>query len=230
MSGSGRAGNGRGNNRKHHLFRRREKENDAWQENSSSESGASHNNDINRNDNAQRDSGGGQLAGRAFDRKNNNKGQQNSFPRHGNNRGKTPEESQNRQNRGLPRRSSENPRSEKPSFVERPKWVPPVINSDPLPVPECPWCGKPIRDISSAIADKDTGAPVHFDCVAARIAGTENLEKGESISYIGAGRFGIVSFGRAEGHDFKIRKIIEWENKDNRAEWRTDISEHYSVT
>ena len=80
------------------------------------------------------------------------------------------------------------------------------------------------------MADKETGVPVHFDCVAARIAVTESLEAGELVSYIGAGRFGVINFSGAENHDFKIKKIIEWENKDIRADWRSKISDHYSIT
>jgi hypothetical protein len=73
--------------------------------------------------------------------------------------------------------------------------------------------------------------------VAAKIAQEEILERGDAVTYIGGGRFGIVYFGGAETHSkggdgkiFKIKKIIEWENKDNRAEWRSTISDHYSVT
>jgi hypothetical protein len=109
------------------------------------------------------------------------------------------------------------------------------MSVEPLPVPDCPWCGKPIRDFASAIADRDTGLPVHFDCVAARIAREEKLEKGDTVAYIGGGRFGVVhasgiSGKGGEGKFFTIKKIIEWENKDNRAEWRSTISDHYSVT
>jgi hypothetical protein len=86
------------------------------------------------------------------------------------------------------------------------------------------------------MTDKETGLPVHFDCVAAKIAQEEKLEKGDTVTYIGGGRFGIVCFGSGiparggEGRTFKIKKIIEWENKDDRAEWRSTISDHYSVT
>jgi hypothetical protein len=133
------------------------------------------------------------------------------------------------------KRGSENVRGERTSHAERPKWIPPKINTEPLPVSDCPWCGKPIRDISSAITDKDTGNPVHFDCVTARISFGEKLEKGESVAYIGGGRFGIVSFGSpgasaAADRNFTIKKIIEWENNDKKAEWRSAISDHYSVT
>ena len=134
------------------------------------------------------------------------------------------------------KRSGEYARGKRALFFERPKWVPPKVNTEPLPVHDCPYCGKTIRDISQAISDRDTGVPVHFDCVTARIAGGESLEKDDTVTYLGGGRFGIVSFGGKDSHsrtgssDFKVKKIIEWENKDKRAEWRSIICEHYSVT
>ena len=137
-------------------------------------------------------------------------------------------ENQQRQNRGGSKRNNDN---------SRPKWHPPRINPETLPPSDCLYCGKPIRDMTSAMADKDTGKPVHFECVTSRIAFGEKLEKGESIVYIGGGRFGVVSFdstreshGKAEGRDFKIKKVIEWENKEIKAEWRSVICDHYSVT
>jgi len=140
-------------------------------------------------------------------------------------------------NRGnFPKRGGENAREDRVGFIERPRWIPPKISTEPLPVSTCPWCGKPIRDMSSAIADKDTGVPVHFDCVTARIAFGEKLEKGETVAYIGGGRFGIVSFGsgfsqnKTDYGDFTIKKIIEWESKDKRADWRAIICDHFSVT
>jgi hypothetical protein len=87
------------------------------------------------------------------------------------------------------------------------------------------------------MTDRETGAPVHFECVAAKISGEENPEKGDTVTYIGGGRFGIVRFGGSEargrgedGRSFTIKKIIEWENKDTRAEWRSEVSDHFSVT
>jgi hypothetical protein len=114
---------------------------------------------------------------------------------------------------------------------ERPRWTPPQLLTDPLPVPDCPWCGKPIKDIAAAIADKDSGAPVHFECIIARLSEQEQLEKGESIAYIGGGRFGIIHYAYPQNSgSFTIKKIVEWENKDSRAEWRGNISDHYSIT
>ena len=220
MSGSGKAGNGRGNNRRR-SFKHTPQESEFYLKGNGV---TPKNNNPPDNDTSRRN--------RAFHKKNHNR-LQNS-------------ENQNHQNRATAVKKNGEPWTEKVSLAERPKWVPPEMNTEPLPVPDCPWCGKPIRDISSAIADKDTGVPVHFDCVAAKIAGGENLENGDMISYIGGGRFGIVCFGSStqasgtpagaagrgspsEFRDFKIKKIIEWENKEKRAEWRSLISDHYSV-
>jgi hypothetical protein len=103
--------------------------------------------------------------------------------------------------------------------------------TEPLPAPDCPYCGKPIKDITSAVGDKHSNIPVHFDCILARVAKDEILEKGDSVAYIGGGRFGIVHFyGSQTIPVFKIKKIMEWEDKENRAEWRKTISDYYSVT
>jgi hypothetical protein len=116
-------------------------------------------------------------------------------------------------------------------IYERPKWTPVKPPSDPLPSPNCPICGKPIKDIAAAVNDKNSGEPAHFDCVMAKIAEFEPLEKGDTLSYIGGGRFGVVHFnGPQETRNFQIKKILEWEDKDNRAEWRRHIADYYSVT
>jgi hypothetical protein len=128
-------------------------------------------------------------------------------------------------------------------LFDRPKWAAPQLSSEPIPHPDCPYCGKPIRDMSTAIADKDSGEPVHFECVAARIAQGESLEKGDMVVYLGGGRFGVVHFpgiirdalrGRKSGDDyetknFQIKKIFEWEDKENRSPWRKNIEDHFSV-
>ena len=116
-------------------------------------------------------------------------------------------------------------------FIERPRWVPPKPPAVSLPSAVCAWCGKPIKDISAAICEPDTGKPVHFDCVINRIIEGEVLETGDAVSYIGGGRFGVIHFNNPpDTRDFKIKKIFEWENKENRADWRVTISDYYSVT
>jgi len=119
-------------------------------------------------------------------------------------------------------------------------WTAPVLPVNPITTPECPWCGKQITDIATAISDKDTGLPVHFDCVLAKIteewknmkqaAVTEKAEANESVCYIGGGRFGVVQYdNRPGGGSFIIKKIFEWEMKDS-SEWRRPISEYFSIT
>jgi hypothetical protein len=115
-------------------------------------------------------------------------------------------------------------------FFDRPRWTPPQINAEPIPTPDCPLCGKPIKDMAAAITDKLSGAPIHFDCAIARIADGENLETGDTITYIGGGRFAVIHFPNPQDtRSFKIKKIFELENKDSRADWRINISDHYSV-
>jgi hypothetical protein len=100
-----------------------------------------------------------------------------------------------------------------------------------MPVHECSWCGKPINDISTALSDKNTGRPVHFDCVISRIVEMETLENHDCICYIGGGRFGVVHYNNPpDTRNFTIKKILEWENKDNHFEWRQSICEHFSLT
>lgn len=93
----------------------------------------------------------------------------------------------------------------------------------------CPQCGELITDIASAVADKSTGKPLHFECVMSRLSETEPVGRNEKICYIGQGRFGILYFEnpRDQRH-FTIKKIIEWEARDKRIEWRDEMSGLYS--
>jgi hypothetical protein len=117
-------------------------------------------------------------------------------------------------------------------FVERPKWVPPPKQPAPsLPAISCVWCGKPIDDMSTAVTEPASGKPVHFDCAINHIIEEEVLERGDTVSYIGGGRFGVIHFNNPpDTRDFRIKKILEWENRENRSEWRTAISDYFTVT
>jgi len=114
---------------------------------------------------------------------------------------------------------------------DRPQWTAPVLPANPITTPDCPWCGKQIKDITTAICDKESGKPVHFDCVLARITETEKLELNDGVCYIGGGRFGIVHYNNPpDTRNFTIKKIFEWEAKENNNEWRRSISEYFSIT
>jgi hypothetical protein len=115
---------------------------------------------------------------------------------------------------------------------ERPHWTAPVLPVDyQIITPDCPWCGKQIKDVTCAIADKETGRPVHFDCVLGRVTDMVSLEVNDAVCYIGGGRFGIVHYNNPPDlKDFSIKRIIEWEVKDNSNDWRMPISEYFSIT
>jgi hypothetical protein len=130
-------------------------------------------------------------------------------------------------------RTTAAPRYDKSGAFDRLRWTAPKLNTDPIPVSNCAFCGKPITDLHAALTDRKTGEPVHFDCVISELAEHETLGDGDVISYIGGGRFGVVHFnnsGRGETGAFTIKRIVEWEDKENRAEWRGVIADHYSVT
>jgi len=118
------------------------------------------------------------------------------------------------------------------SMHERPQWTAPVLPANYQSItPECPWCGKQIKDVNCAIADKETGRPVHFDCVLARVTDMVSLETNDAVCYIGGGRFGVIHYNNPPDiKDFVIKRIIEWEVKDNSTDWRMPISEYFSIT
>lgn len=93
----------------------------------------------------------------------------------------------------------------------------------------CPKCGEAITEISSAIADKSTGKPMHFECVMSQIAESETVGQNEKICYIGQGRFGVLYFENPrDQRKFTIKKIIDWEQRDQKSEWRGEISSLFS--
>jgi hypothetical protein len=115
---------------------------------------------------------------------------------------------------------------------ERPSWSAPAPVTKPLPVLNCIRCGLPITDLHSALSDRNNGEPVHFDCVMTELTELEKPEAGDILSYIGGGRFGIVHFnnGKGEQKNFTIKKILEWEDKEKKTEWRGAIADRYSIT
>lgn len=93
----------------------------------------------------------------------------------------------------------------------------------------CDKCGQVITDLSTALMDRTTQKPIHFDCVLKELNQQETLAEGDRLTYIGKGRFGIVNFPNI--HDMKhftIKKIIEWENRETKGEWRNQMAELYS--
>jgi hypothetical protein len=117
------------------------------------------------------------------------------------------------------------------AYPDRPRWTPPRNAPPVLPKPDCPRCGKPIEDLAAAINDRESGVPIHFDCVIERIAESEALGEGDRVIYIGGGRFGVVHFDNPNDlKRFQIKKTVQWEEKEKRSPWRKDVADQYSAT
>jgi len=181
-----------------------------------------------------REKKGGEAGRRAGGRNNARKNQQQEQPRstqtqksrnEGSNGSGTPD-FVDRMTSGATRDIPQRPRLGSQKFVPAPRIVAPE-----LPKPLCPRCGLPIEDLPSALTDKESGNPVHFDCIVARIAEGETLMDGDKVVYLGGGRFGVVHFeNNQDPKNFQVRKTIQWEEKDKRAPWRRDVSDLYSST
>lgn len=130
-------------------------------------------------------------------------------------------------------KNAEKPRfdKQKGTLIDRPQWIPPKLGQNQIPRSECPYCGKPVNDLSSALTDPTSLSPVHFDCVLRKLSDRETLQEGESLTYIGGGRFGIIQFlNPPDTSNFVIKRIIQWEDKEKRAPWRKTVADNFSLT
>ena len=69
----------------------------------------------------------------------------------------------------------------------------------------CPLCGKDIEEMASAVVDKASGKPAHFDCILDQLQKTETLGENEKIAYIGQGRFALLRY--EDPRDVKSLKL-----------------------
>lgn len=121
--------------------------------------------------------------------------------------------------------------SRKGFLGKRPVWTPPETVEPDLPALLCSHCGKAIEDYAQAIGDATSSVFWHFDCAIAHLAEEERLHDDEKIAYIGAGRFAVVHFpDPRDSLHFQIRRILPWEDKDKRPEWRVELAGKYSRT
>ena len=98
------------------------------------------------------------------------------------------------------------------------------ISSYAGPAYVCSVCGKNIRDLSSAITEKKSGEPAHFDCVIKDIAKDEPLQENEKIVYLGNGKFGVIHYDNNQNKNFKILREIEYEeSREEKPDWRSQL-------
>ncbi len=82
----------------------------------------------------------------------------------------------------------------------------------------CAVCGKPIFDLMGAIASREDGEPIHFDCALEILSKEERLAPDERLVYIGSGLFGVCV--RTAGGKLEIRRKIRWESAGTIQPWR----------
>jgi hypothetical protein len=94
----------------------------------------------------------------------------------------------------------------------------------PLPSPDCPVCGKPVRELASALTHRASRQPAHFDCIVRELRDATEIAPQEKLCYLGAGSFGILEF-RAPGgpSKFVIKKRIQYEEKEIPQEWKKPL-------
>lgn len=112
--------------------------------------------------------------------------------------------------------AAEKPEEQKSIFADQP----PVV---------CSICGKQIFDLSSALAGRDGGQPVHFDCALASISEGERLEPSERIAYIGRGSFAVVEYRDKSMTAFTIKRRLQWEKEGEKFDWRKSIQQRMGL-
>jgi hypothetical protein len=86
--------------------------------------------------------------------------------------------------------------------------------------PVCPICKKPVRELSSALSYRETGAPAHFDCVLKEIKESLELAPQDRLCYLGGGTFGVLQFKSSGSGKFTIKKKIPYEDKAVPQDWK----------
>jgi hypothetical protein len=93
----------------------------------------------------------------------------------------------------------------------------------------CPLCGKPVYDLSTALSSgQEGGEPAHFDCVLDRVTAAETLESGDKIVYLGSGAFAVVVFKDRSESAFTVKRRIQWEKEGEKKDWRKGLSSRIS--
>jgi hypothetical protein len=93
----------------------------------------------------------------------------------------------------------------------------------------CPHCNAPIDLLATALLDRKTGEPIHFECALDILAKQEHCSPSERIAYIGNGKFAVVlAETLGDNNHIAIRKIILWEPPDQDVPWRDEMAGLFS--
>jgi hypothetical protein len=114
-----------------------------------------------------------------------------------------------------------------PAGRQPPDSVPEPVRREPavpIVLPDCPVCGKPVRELVSALTHRVARQPAHFDCVVRELRESNEVAPQEKICYLGGGSFGILEFRPSGGSPrFVIRKRIQYEEKETPQEWKKPL-------
>ena len=93
-------------------------------------------------------------------------------------------------------------------------------------LPDCPVCGKQVRELASALTHRVARQPAHFDCVMRELRDSNEVSPQEKICYLGGGTFGILEFHPPGGPTrFVIRKRIQYEEKETPQDWKKILAD-----
>jgi hypothetical protein len=109
-------------------------------------------------------------------------------------------------------------RSAPPRGAKAPSPQRPQVERPPQELKICAVCGKPIFDLTGAVASREDGEPIHFDCAVEILWKEEKLAPDERLVYIGSGYFGICA--QTTGGKLEIRRKIRWESTGTIQPWR----------
>ncbi len=120
-------------------------------------------------------------------------------------------------------------RGDRPAAPQQPGSPEPAEESvRPGPPLDCGYCHKPIYDLSTALADREGGGPVHFDCALQRVSEREPLAAGERIVYIGSGVFAVVEYKDRSETAFTVKRRLPFEEEGKKQDWRKALSARVS--
>ena len=90
--------------------------------------------------------------------------------------------------------------------------------------PDCPVCGKAVRELASALTHRVSRVPAHFDCVVRELRDTNEMNAQEKLCYLGGGTFGILEFRPPGGPSrFVIKRRIQYEEKETPQDWKKPL-------
>jgi hypothetical protein len=106
----------------------------------------------------------------------------------------------------------------------RPAEQRPQRREPPLVFPDCPLCGKPVRELSSALTHRVSRQPAHFDCIVRELRDSTEIGPEEKLCYLGGGSFGVLEFRPAGAASrFVIKKRIQYEEKETPQDWKKPL-------